>query len=189
MRRVFDSIVALLGLLFLSPVLALVAIGVKATSRGPILYRARRIGFKGRSFLLYKFRTMGHWAEGPAITSHRDPRVTRFGALLRRTKIDELPQLLNVVRGDMALVGPRPEDEAYIQYYSAAELHVLDVRPGITSPVSLQFRNEEELLNGADWHSKYVNVILHEKLKGELEYLQRRTFYSDLGVLLRTIRA
>jgi lipopolysaccharide/colanic/teichoic acid biosynthesis glycosyltransferase len=189
MRRVFDSTVALLGLLLLSPVLVLVALGVKVTSRGPVLYRPRRIGLKGKPFVLYKFRTMVHGAGGPAITSYRDPRVTRFGALLRRSKIDELPQLLNVVRGDMALVGPRPEDEAYIQYYSLDELHVLDARPGITSPVSLKFRDEEELLDGADWHSKYVNVILHEKLKGELEYLQRRTFYSDLGVLLRTIRA
>jgi lipopolysaccharide/colanic/teichoic acid biosynthesis glycosyltransferase len=189
MRRVFDNTVAVFALLVLWPVLFLAALGIRLTSRGPILYRARRIGFKGKPFVMFKFRTMIHGAEGSAITSHRDPRVTPFGAFLRRTKIDELPQLLNLLRGDMALVGPRPEDEAFIQYYRPDELRVLDVRPGITSPVSLQFRNEEELLDGADWHARYVNVILHEKLKGELEYLQRRTFYSDLGVLLRTIRA
>ncbi len=189
MRRVFDCTVALLGLVFFSPLLILIALGVKVTSKGPVLYRARRAGLKGKSFILYKFRTMTHGAQGPAVTSRNDVRVTGFGRFLRRTKIDEVPQLLNVIRGDMALVGPRPEDAAYIQYYSPDELRVLDVRPGITSPVSLQFRDEEELLDGADWHARYVNVILHEKLKGELEYLQRRTFCSDLGVLLRTIGA
>jgi len=187
-RRVFDCTVALLGLLLLSPVLVVVALGVKLTSDGPILYRARRVGLRRTSFVLYKFRTMTHGAQGPAITPQRDARITRFGAFLRRTKIDELPQLLNVIRGDMALVGPRPEDEAYVQYYSANELRVLDVRPGITSPVSLQFRREEELLRGVDWHDRYINVILHDKLRGELEYLQRRTFCSDLAVLLRTLR-
>lgn len=186
MRRAFDFTVALLALILFTPLFLMVAIAIKATSTGAIFYRARRLGRGGKPFTLYKFRTMKPDKAGPRITRRDDPRITKLGRFLRRTKIDEIPQLLNVVRGDMALVGPRPEDASYLQYYSPEEMRVLSVRPGITSPVSLRFRNEEELLDGAEWHDKYVNVVLHEKLQGELEYLERRTFWSDLGVLLRT---
>jgi lipopolysaccharide/colanic/teichoic acid biosynthesis glycosyltransferase len=189
MRRVFDFLVATVALVVFAPVISLIALAVKVTSRGPVFHRARRVGRDRKPFTLFKFRTMGHAPEGqgPAITLRDDPRVTHLGRMLRRTKIDELPQLVNVIRGDMALVGPRPEDECYLQYYRAEELRVLSVRPGMTSPISLRYQNEEELLHGEDWHDKYVNQLIHDKLRGELDYLERRTFWSDLGVLFRTV--
>src|SRR5947209_3213347 len=151
MRRLFDFAIALFALLFLSPLFLLVAIGVKLTSHGPVFFRARRVGRNRKPFVLYKFRSMLDSSSGPTLTVRGDRRVTLFGRLLRRTKIDELPQLLNVLRGDMALVGPRPEDEMYVQYYRAEEIRLLDVKPGITSPASLRFRREQDLLDPTRW--------------------------------------
>ena len=124
---------------------------------------------------------------GPAITTDRDTRVTRVGRTLRRTKIDELPQLVNVLLGDMSFVGPRPEDPRYVSLFSRQQLAVLEVRPGITSPASLMYRDEERLLVGGDWEDLYVRRILPAKLAVDLDYLHRRTVWTDLGVILATV--
>lgn len=188
MTRLPDLVVASAGLVLLSPLLAVVAVALKIDSAGPILYRARRVGRNGELFELYKFRTMVMGAErlGPGITTAGDPRVTRIGRLLRRSKLDELPQLVNVLRGEMSLVGPRPEDPRYVANYTAEQRRVLDVRPGITSPASLEYRHEETLLEGPDWERRYLEEIVPHKLAIELDYLRRRTWWFDLGILVRT---
>jgi lipopolysaccharide/colanic/teichoic acid biosynthesis glycosyltransferase len=152
---------------------------------------AKRIGKGGKPFRLYKFRTMVADAhpDGPAITPAGDRRITRVGRLLRRTKLDELPQLLNVLKGDMSLVGPRPEDPRYVDLYTSAQREVLRVRPGITSAASLVYRHESSLLSGEDWERRYVSQILPDKLAIELDYLARRNSASDLKLVLRTILA
>src|SRR5207244_4623101 len=143
-KRAFDLAVATIGLVVLLPVMLVVALLVKLDSKGPILYRADRVGRYGREFRLYKFRTMieGAHKHGPAITARDDPRITRLGRILRTSRIDELPQLVNVIRGDMSLVGPRPEDPTYVAFYTPEQSRLLSVRPGITSPASVAYRNE-----------------------------------------------
>ena len=177
--------------LFLSPLFVLVAFAIKLDSRGPIFYRARRIGKDGVPFRLYKFRRMVSDADkqGPGITATGDSRITRVGRFLRRTKIDELPQLINVLSGDMSLVGPRPEDPRYVALYTPEQRRVLAVRPGITSAASLAYRHEEQLLAGADWETIYRTRVLPDKLAIDLAYLERRTLVSDLKLILRTIAA
>lgn len=185
--RIFDAAVSIGGLVVLLPLLALLAVVVKATSRGPALFCAERVGKDGRLFRLYKFRTMREGsAAGPALTTEGDPRVTRVGRFLRRHRLDELPQLWNVLRGDMSLVGPRPEDPRYVAHYTPEQRRVLSVRPGITGATALEYLDEESLLGGSDWEDRYVREILPEKLRIELEYLGRRSFASDLGILART---
>ena len=186
--RFLDLSAALLGLLLLAPVLFLVAVLVKATSSGPVLHRAVRVGRNGTLFELLKFRTMVVGSEnGDRLTRHNDPRVTRVGRLLRRTKIDELPQLFNVVRGEMSLVGPRPEDARYVSHYSPDQRRILEVRPGITSVASIHFRTEENLLCGDDWETRYLREIMPAKVKLELSYLERRSVVSDVQVVARTL--
>ena len=188
MKRLFDVALATLGLIIASPVLVAITIAVRLTSRGPALYRARRTGLHGRPFDLLKFRSMYMTsAPGAAITRAGDPRVTPVGRFLRATKIDELPQLVNVLRGEMSLVGPRPEDPRYTALYDDSQRAILDVRPGITSAASLTFRDEEARLVGEDWEKTYVERIMPEKLRIDLEYLQHRTFLSDLKLILRTL--
>ncbi|HZQ06091.1 MAG TPA: sugar transferase [Anaerolineae bacterium] len=189
--RVVDVASAGLGLVVLSPLLAIVGLLIKLDSPGPVLHRSVRIGKYGTPFRIYKFRTMVADAaqRGAGITSRDDPRITRIGKILRRTKMDELPQLINVLRGEMSLVGPRPEDPRYIQYYTPAQRAVLDVLPGITSAASLAFRHEEQMLSGADWEQTYIDSVLPQKLDIELAYLRRRTFWSDLGIMAQTARA
>ncbi|HSR30410.1 MAG TPA: polysaccharide biosynthesis protein [Anaerolineae bacterium] len=186
--RLFDLAASLVGLILLSPVLLLVAVFIKLDSAGPVLYRAQRVGQEGRPFLLFKFRTMVSRADqkGPAITVADDQRVTRVGRLLRRTKLDELPQFINVVRGDMCLVGPRPEDPRYVALYTPEQRRVLTARPGITSQASIRYCHEEELLSGADWEQVYVEQVMQHKLQIELDYMDRRTVATDLSVLLQT---
>jgi len=188
MKRAFDLVVSLAALAVLSPLLALLALAIKLTSRGPVFYRGRRAGRDGVPFAILKFRTMRPDSGGPSITRGGDPRITPIGRLLRRWKLDELPQLLNIVRGEMSLVGPRPEAEEYVRMYTEDERRVLRVRPGLTSLTSLRYRQEESLLTGDDWHDRYVNVIMRDKLREELEYLERRTFFSDLRVIARTLK-
>ncbi len=187
--RLFDLVVAAIGLALLSPLLVAVALAVKLQDGGPVFYVARRVGRGGRLFRLYKFRTMVVSADklGPAITGNNDIRITLLGRRLRRTKVDELPQLFNVLIGDMSLVGPRPEDPAYVALYSPVQRRVLSVRPGITSAASLAHRHEEYMLNGADWETIYRNEIMPAKLNLELEYLANRSLWSDLGILTRTV--
>jgi lipopolysaccharide/colanic/teichoic acid biosynthesis glycosyltransferase len=188
MKRAFDIVASALALLLLSPFLAAVAVAIRLTSRGPVLFRGRRVGRNGIPFTICKFRTMRNGgAAGAAITRGNDPRVTRLGRLLRRLKIDELPQLINVIKGEMSIVGPRPEDESYVALYSAEQQKVLAVRPGLTSIASVAYSDEEELLRGEDWHDRYVNEIMPAKLRLELDYLRRRSFAGDLGIVLRTV--
>jgi lipopolysaccharide/colanic/teichoic acid biosynthesis glycosyltransferase len=189
--RIIDVIASGLGLLILSPLFLVLALLVKLTSHGPAFYRAARIGKGGHAFRLYKFRTMisGGDGTGPGITAADDTRITRIGRFLRKTKLDELPQLINVLGGEMSLVGPRPEDPRYVALYTPTQRQVLVVRPGITSAASLAFRDEATLLQGSDWHRAYVERILPQKLAIDLAYLQQRTIWSDLLLIFRTIIA
>lgn len=190
-RRMLDIAAATGGLVLLSPLLLLIAVLVKWDSPGPILFLGERVGRHGRPFHLFKFRTMvaGAARSGPGITAHGDPRVTRVGRFLRRTKLDELPQLLNVLKGDMSLVGPRPEDPRYVALYTAAQQRVLDVRPGMTSPASVRFRDEEDLLQGEDWERVYREEIMAAKLQIELDYLEHRSVWRDVAVIAETVLA
>jgi lipopolysaccharide/colanic/teichoic acid biosynthesis glycosyltransferase len=189
--RAFDVAVSLVALAVLSPVLLLIAAAVKLSSPGPVLHRARRVGQHGHVFTLYKFRSMVVDAaqHGPLVTGANDPRITRVGSILRRTKIDELPQLFNTLRGDMSLVGPRPEDPTLVAAYSPDQRRVLAVKPGITSPATVLHRYEEDRLRGPRVEDTYVREILPAKLQIELDYLRRRTFVEDLRVLAHTFTA
>jgi lipopolysaccharide/colanic/teichoic acid biosynthesis glycosyltransferase len=190
-RRLLDIVASGAGLAVLSPLFVLVGLWIKLDSPGPVFYRANRVGRAGRPFRLYKFRSMVADADrqGPGITATGDMRVTRAGRFLRRTKIDELPQLINVLRGDMSLVGPRPEDPRYVALYTPEQRRVLTVRPGITSAASLAYRHEEQLLSGADWETVYRTRVLPDKLAIDLAYLTRRTLGSDLKLIFQTIAA
>jgi lipopolysaccharide/colanic/teichoic acid biosynthesis glycosyltransferase len=191
LKRLFDFIAALLGLIVLSPLLMVVAVAIKLTSPGPVLHRARRVGMQGKLFTLYKFRSMviGAGGIGPGITSKGDARITPTGRFLRNSKLDELPQLINVLKGEMSLVGPRPEDPRYVAQYTADQRAVLSVRPGITSAASVLYRHEEQLLTGQDWEQLYLTEIMPRKIKTDLEYLSRRNLVSDIGLILRTFIA
>ena len=180
MRRLLDVIASVVGLVILSPLLAVLAAAVKLSSTGPVLHRGERVGAGGKLFTLYKFRSMRLGQAGPAITRANDPRITTVGRFLRRTKLDELPQLINVLRGDMSLVGPRPEVPRYVLLYDAEQRRILLARPGITSPASLLYRAEEEQLVGEEWERYYVETIMRAKLRIDLEYLDRRSVASDL---------
>ncbi len=190
-RRLFDILVAGSGLLLLSPLFVLVALAIKFNSLGPVFYRAQRVGKDGDLFRLFKFRSMVFGADknGPGITVSGDARITSVGRFLRRSKIDELPQLLNVLLGDMSLVGPRPEDPRYVAHYTPEQRQALRVRPGITSAASLAYRHEEQMLAGADWEVAYRTQVLPAKLAIDLDYLAHRTLLSDLRLILDTILA
>jgi lipopolysaccharide/colanic/teichoic acid biosynthesis glycosyltransferase len=187
--RLLDAVGSVARLIFLSPLLLAIAALVRLTSPGPVLFRSVRVGKDARPFMLYKFRSMTADAQhlGPPITSASDPRITRVGAILRRLKLDELPQLFNVLRGDMSLVGPRPEDPRYVTLYSREQLRVLDAKPGITSPASLMYRDESQQLTGDDWNERYVSEIMPKKLAADAEYLTGRTLWSDLAIIFQTI--
>jgi len=189
LSRAFEVLVSGLSLLLLSPLMIFVGLSILVSAGPPILYRAERVGRGGRTFLLYKFRTMVGNARGGggALTVEGDVRITRIGRILRRSKMDELPQLINVLRGEMCFVGPRPEDPRYVALYSDAQLKVLDVKPGITSPASLRYKNEAALLHADNWEQEYVERILPDKLSLELDYLARRSFWTDLSLIFRTI--
>jgi len=189
--RLLDISISLLGLIVLSPVMLIIAVVVKCSSPGPVLYCASRVGKDGRLFRLYKFRSMvsGAAGLGPRVTGSGDARVTAVGRFLRRTKLDELPQLFNTLVGDMSLVGPRPEDPGYVKSYSAEQLQVLRVRPGITSAATLLHRHEELMLTGPDWEETYRKEILPAKLRIELDYLSRRSLPGDMRILAQTASA
>jgi lipopolysaccharide/colanic/teichoic acid biosynthesis glycosyltransferase len=187
--RCFDVVASALGLLLLSPLLFVLALAIKLSDGGPVLFRQRRIGRGFCPFSVCKFRTMVPGADrlGAGITAARDPRVTGLGRVLRRYKLDELPQLWNVLRGDMALVGPRPEVPEFVESFRATYGPLLTVRPGITDPATLVFSNEEDLLSGPRSLEVYAEQILPRKLSLSLEYFQARTWRSDVGVVLRTL--
>lgn len=189
--RYIECILAAGGLIVLFPLLVLCVLLVRISSPGPLLFRQKRVGRGGEIFTLYKFRTMRvESGGGPQVTIKKDNRITRIGGILRRTKLDELPELWNIVRGDMAIVGPRPEVPRYVAPDNLLWKQVLQVRPGITDPVTLRLRNEEELLATAENPERYyLEVLQPEKLKGYLKYLQKRSWKSDLRVIKDTIVA
>lgn len=191
-RRVFDTAVAGLGLVISSPVLLVAAVAIRLDSPGPVIFRQKRVGLNGAPFEILKFRTMRVDAErvGAQLTVGADPRITKVGAFLRAWKIDELPQLANVVKGEMALVGPRPEVPRYVELYTPEQRRVLSVRPGITDPASIEFRNESELMaEQPDPERYYREVIMPRKVQLNLEYLARRSLGTDLGILFATAKA
>jgi lipopolysaccharide/colanic/teichoic acid biosynthesis glycosyltransferase len=190
-KRALDLTASYLGLLLVSPVLLVVAVVIKCSSRGPAFYRQQRVGLHGRMFSIVKFRTMRVDAEqlGPSLTAAHDPRVTAIGHWLRRLKLDELPQLWNVLIGEMSLVGPRPEVPRYVASYSSLQRQVLTVRPGMTDLASIAYRHEEELLaRDVDLDRYYREVVLPDKLRLNLEYLDRISLSFDLLLLVRTAK-
>ncbi len=192
MKRTFDVIASGLGLLLLSPLFLIIAIWVKADSPGPVFYRQTRVGRGNRDFRLFKFRSMrvGSDKKGLITVGGRDPRVTRSGYYIRKYKLDELPQLINVFTGDMSLVGPRPEVRKYVDLYTPHQLHVLDVRPGITDLASIRYRNENELLEqAADPEQYYREVVMQDKLRINLEYISDRSFFKDIKIIFLTFWA
>jgi lipopolysaccharide/colanic/teichoic acid biosynthesis glycosyltransferase len=188
-KRIIDAVAASVGLAAISPVLLACAVAVRLDSRGPIFYRQSRVGQFGRTFPIFKFRTMVDGADknGCKLTASGDARITRVGRILRKTKLDEIPQLLNVVRGEMSLVGPRPEVPEYTKKYSAQELAVLNVKPGITGPAAVAYIDEEQLLASAvDQESFYINTIMRQKLQFDLHYCDKVSLFEDLRILART---
>ena len=189
MKRLFDLIASGLGLIVLSPLFLIIAIWIKLDSKGPVFYRQVRVGRYNKGFRIFKFRSMRVGADkGSLVTiGGRDPRVTRSGYWIRKFKLDELPQLINVFIGDMSLVGPRPEVRHYVDYWTPEQMHVLDVCPGITDPASIKFRNENELMEQAEDPEKYyIEVIMQEKIKLYLEYVEKHNFFYDLGLIFKT---
>lgn len=189
MKRIFDIVASGLGLIVLSPLFLILAIWIKLDSKGPVFYRQVRVGRNNKDFRIFKFRSMKVGADkGSLVTiGGHDPRITRSGFFIRKYKFDELPQLINVFVGDMSLVGPRPEVRHYVDYWTSEQMHVLDVRPGITDPASIKFRNENELMEHAEDPEKYyIEVIMQEKLRLYLEYVQNNTFIGDIGLIFKT---
>lgn len=191
-RRWLDAMVAIFGLLLTSPVLLAAAVAIKLDSPGPVIFRQKRVGRDGKPFEILKFRTMRQDAErhGGQLTVGADARVTKVGGFLRAWKVDELPQLINVVRGEMAVVGPRPEVPRYVELYSAEQRRVLEVRPGITDPASIKYRNESEVMAAQTEPERYyVEVLMPRKLEINLDYLAHRSLASDFGVIVSTAAA
>ena len=189
MKRLFDMVASGLGLIALSPLFLILSIWIKLDSKGSVFYRQVRVGRNNKDFRIFKFRSMREGADkGSLVTiGGHDPRITRSGYFIRKFKLDELPQLINVFLGDMSLVGPRPEVRHYVNYWTPEQMHVLDVRPGITDPASIKFRNENELMEVAeDPERYYIEVIMQEKLKLYLEYVKDHSFHGDLGLIFKT---
>ena len=192
-KRLFDMLAAAFGLLLLGPLLVGIAVWVRLDSPGPAFFRQQRVGRFGALFRIHKFRTMrvDAPAEGPLITVGADPRITRAGRALRRTKLDELPQLLDVLAGSMSFVGPRPEVPRYVALYPA-ELRekVLSVRPGITDPASIEYRDEAALLaSAADPERVYIEQVMPAKLRHAVHYVERMSLANDLRLIGRTLRS
>ncbi|MDQ3619654.1 MAG: sugar transferase [Actinomycetota bacterium] len=189
-KRLFDVLFAALILLVISPLLLVIAIAIKIDSDGPILFNQVRIGRDARPFRIHKFRTMIHTPDVAKVnvSPDGDPRITRVGSFLRRTFLDEIPQLLNVVKGEMSMVGPRPETPEFVLLYSEDERRVLGARPGMTGPSAVAFHDEARILaEHDDPHAFYVEHLLHERVRLDLEYLDSRSLSSDVGMLWRTL--
>jgi lipopolysaccharide/colanic/teichoic acid biosynthesis glycosyltransferase len=192
-KRIFDFTLALLGIIVLSPVLLLIALSIKATSKGPILFIQKRVGQFGKDLSVFKFRTMIVDAElkGLKITVGKDPRITSVGYKLRKYKLDELPQLFNVLFGTMSLVGPRPEVREYIDLYPEdIKVKVLSIKPGITDLASIEFKDENEMLSLSDNpHSTYINEILPIKQKYYIKYVDDKSIFLDIKIIFLTLKA
>lgn len=192
MKRIFDIVASGIGLILLSPLFVILAIWIKCDSIGPVFYKQVRVGRNNMDFQLFKFRSMrvGSDKKGLITVGGHDPRITRSGYYIRKYKLDEFPQLINVFKGDMSLVGPRPEVRKYVDMYTEEQMHVLDVRPGITDLVSIRYRNENELLERVNDPDKYyVEVIMPDKLRINLEYVARHSFTFDIRLIFQTFRA
>jgi len=191
MKRLFDFIASFFGLILLTFIFVLAALWIKIDSRGPIFFRQERVGFQGSIFRIHKFRTMVLDAEkkGKQITVGADSRITSVGGFLRKYKLDELPQLIDVLVGNMSLVGPRPEVSKYIDYYSDDEKHdVLSVKPGITDNASIEFRDESELLTSSkDPEATYISEVLPRKIALYRKYVRERSFFGDVAIIFKTI--
>ena len=192
MKRIFDIVASGIGLILLSPLFVILAIWSKCDSIGPVFYKQVRVGRNNMDFQLFKFRSMrvGSDKKGLITVGGHDPRITRSGYYIRKYKLDEFPQLINVFKGDMSLVGPRPEVRKYVDMYTEEQMHVLDVRPGITDLASIRYRNENELLERVNDPDKYyVEVIMPDKLRINLEYVARHSFTFDIRLIFQTFRA
>ena len=192
MKRIFDIVASGIGLILLSPLFVILAIWIKCDSIGPVFYKQVRVGRNNMDFQLFKFRSMrvGSDKKGLITVGGHDPRITRSGYYIRKYKLDEFPQLINVFKGDMSLVGPRPEVRKYVDMYTEEQMHVLDVRPGITDLASIRYRNENERLERVNDPDKYyVEVIMPDKLRINLEYVARHSFTFDIRLIFQTFRA
>ncbi len=192
MKSLFDIAASLCGLILLGPGIIFISLFIKLTSPGPAFYRGIRVGRHGENFRIFKFRTMVHNAEkiGGTSTPDDDPRITGIGRFLRKYKLDELPQLINVIKGEMSVVGPRPQVPWAVELYSEEEKELLRVRPGITDLASIKFRNEAEILNGsADPDKDYLEKIAPEKIRLGLEYVKKRSLLLDLKIIFSTVKA
>ncbi len=192
LKRLFDIFVSAILLVLLSPFFLLLAAAVKIDSPGPVFYRQTRVGRYGRDFKIYKFRTMVRDADkiGPPLTSGKDPRITRVGSLIRKLRLDEFSQLLNVLSGSMSLVGPRPEVRRYVDVYTPEYWATLLIRPGITAPSSIAFKDEDKLLNaGGDPEKIYIEKILPPKMALNLEYLRKISVIRDIQIIFQTVAA
>nr|WP_286408695.1 sugar transferase [Myroides marinus] len=190
-KRLFDIISSGIGLIFLSPIFLFLAIWIKVDSEGPVFYKQVRVGKNGKDFKIFKFRSMrqGSDKKGLITVGGRDPRVTKSGYYIRKYKLDEFPQLINVFVGDMSVVGPRPEVRKYVDLYNEEQLRVLSVRPGITDIASIKYRNENELLEKAEDPDKtYIEVIMPDKLKYNLEYIDKASFVYDIKLIFMTFK-
>ena len=189
-KRIFDLICSTLGLIILSPVLIIIAARIKTDSDGPVFFKQIRIGENNKEFEILKFRTMVVDAEklGRQITVGNDNRITKIGTFLRKYKMDELPQLINVFKGDMSLVGPRPEVPRYVKLYNEEQRKVLEVKPGITDLASIRYRDENDLLGEAENPDEfYINTIMPDKLALNLEYINKNNIFLDIYIILKTI--
>jgi lipopolysaccharide/colanic/teichoic acid biosynthesis glycosyltransferase len=189
-KRSFDIAVAAMGLVVLSPLMVIFAVLIKCDSEGPVFFKQRRIGKNFRAFAIYKFRTMKENSElsGPVITVGEDPRITRIGRFLRKTKLDELPQLINVLKGEMSLVGPRPELPRFVELFQREYAEILTVRPGITDLASLKYHDEAKLIGEfPNPEEEYVMSILPDKIRLAREYIDRSSIVFDLSLILRTL--
>ena len=189
MKRLFDIFASGLGLFFLSPLFLILAIWIKLDSKGPVFYRQVRVGRGNKDFRIFKFRSMrvGADKQGLITVGGHDPRITRSGYFIRKYKLDEFPQLINVFIGDMSLVGPRPEVRKYVDMYTPEQMHVLDVRPVVTSLASIRYRNENELLDKAeDPDQFYIDVVMLDKLAIDLEYVKNASFWYDIKLIFQT---
>lgn len=191
-KRIFDIIASGIGLIILSPLFLILSIMIKIDSSGPIFYKQARVGKNNKDFFLYKFRSMYVDKEQSSLLTigERDPRVTRLGYYIRKYKLDELPQLINVFKGEMSLVGPRPQVRKYVNLYTPEQMRVLDILPGITDYASIRYRNESALLGEkSDPEKYYIEVVMQDKLRINLQYLENNNLFNDIILILCTFKA
>jgi lipopolysaccharide/colanic/teichoic acid biosynthesis glycosyltransferase len=189
-KRLFDILMSLIGIIILSPFFILISLFIKLDSKGPVMFKQIRVGRAERNFKILKFRTMVTDAEkkGAQITVGRDSRITRVGHFLRKSKLDEIPQLFNVLKGDMSLVGPRPEVPKYTRYYNSSQRRIFEIRPGITDLASIKYRDENEILAQSDRPEEtYIEEIMVDKLKLNLQYLSERSLLTDIKIIFMTL--